>query len=233
MNLKFYTIVLSSLALIALPSCIVPSNFAHTSSPLLNTSIRVLPHGYRTVHVGGSPYYYAGNSWYRRNSYGYTRVSRPHNYYGSIGRSTGYSRGISRLPSGYRAVSYNGASYYTNGSSWYQRRGNQYYQGSRPTNYRTSYRKPTRTTFQKPVVKKAIKATKVSAPLLRNSTKRTLNFNNRNTSASNAARTSSVSRNSASSPSGTATTDAKKKSTSNSDSSQSPQRQTSRFRAFN
>ena len=133
MNMKHYMIALGSLALLVLPSCVVPSNYYGSSHSSLNTSISVLPHGYQTIYVGGSPYYYHGSTWYRRYNNRFIRSSRPSNYHGSIGRSTSYNRGLQRLPSGYNSVNISGSRYYQKGNSWYQRKGNQYYKTSRPT----------------------------------------------------------------------------------------------------
>ena len=84
----------SSLLISVLSSCVGPAHVYRDSAPLethqgsnsYNYSYRVLPVGYQTVWIGGSPYYYYGNSWYRRSNSRFIRSSRPIGYKGSIGR---------------------------------------------------------------------------------------------------------------------------------------------------
>lgn len=45
-------------------------------------SISHLPHGYRTVVVGGHRYYHHGSSWYRKSGSHYTRCASPSGYKG-------------------------------------------------------------------------------------------------------------------------------------------------------
>lgn len=132
MNMKYLTIILGSLSLLLLPSCVVPADYY--GAPSAHSSIRVLPAGYKTVYVSGSPYYYHNNYWYKPYNGRYIQSSRPRNYYGPIGRSSyNYNhQGLHRLPSGYTSTYISGSRYYHNGNSWYQRRGNQYYKTSRP-----------------------------------------------------------------------------------------------------
>ena len=89
MNVK--TILMSSIALLILPSCVDPGYYAGSSYRSGSSSYSSLPYGYRTVNVGSNPYYYSGNSWYTRNNGRYTSCARPHGYNGSIGRHSSYS----------------------------------------------------------------------------------------------------------------------------------------------
>ncbi|MDC0087999.1 hypothetical protein OAI07_00495 [Akkermansiaceae bacterium] len=97
MNIKHSIIALGSFTLLVLPSCIAPNNtYAASRVSVGASSYSTLPYGYQTVHVGGYPYYYYGNSWYRRNNGRYFRSSRPSNYNGSIGRSLSRSSSFNR-----------------------------------------------------------------------------------------------------------------------------------------
>ena len=72
-------IATTALTLMSLPSCgptIIAPPVAHPPS----LGLRVLPYGYRTVHVGGVPYYYNGSRWYRRSHGRYISCSRPRGY---------------------------------------------------------------------------------------------------------------------------------------------------------
>ena len=92
-KLMFY--VGGALLISALSSCVGPTHVYRDSAPIdtyqgANTykdSYSVLPVGYQTVWVSGAPYYFYGNSWYRRSNSRFIRSSRPIGYKGSIGRS--------------------------------------------------------------------------------------------------------------------------------------------------
>lgn len=140
MKNKFASLLICSFAILSISSCVVPDGGLMTYS---STSLSVLPTGYRTVHVGGNPYYYASNSWYRRSNDRYIGCNRPHGYSGSIGAGYGgrygHNYGLTILPSGYRTVSYGGQVFYNNGSSWYNRNGGRYHQCSAPRGYYNRY----------------------------------------------------------------------------------------------
>ncbi len=140
MNNKFISLLICSLAILSISSCVVPDGSLVNYS---SVGLRVLPTGYRTVHVGGNPYYYASNSWYRRSNGRYIGCPRPYGYRGSIGSSYngryGNNYGLTRLPSGYRTITYGGQIFYNNGSSWYNRNGGRYHQCSAPRGYYNRY----------------------------------------------------------------------------------------------
>ncbi len=140
---KTLLIALSTVILLALPSCVDPGYGYYGG-----TSYSVLPYGYSTVHVSGVPYYYYGNSWYRRSSGRYIRCSRPHGYHGTIGRHSSRHHGtigrhssrhhgITRLPRGYRSHNIGGTRYYSHGNTWYRRSGNIYHVTPRPHHSKT------------------------------------------------------------------------------------------------
>ncbi|MDB9742100.1 hypothetical protein OAB00_04550 [Akkermansiaceae bacterium] len=112
MQTKIILAILSAFAALVIPSCYIEPAYSANGpvvAPIsVNTSLRVLPYGYQTVYVGGSPYYYHGKSWYTRGGKGYIRSSRPHGYNGNIGRSVV----VSRTPYKYRPVYINGRQYY-------------------------------------------------------------------------------------------------------------------------
>ncbi len=97
-----------------------------------NRSFSTLPPGYRTIYVGGSPYYNRGSSWYRHNNGRYVRCPRPYGYSHPPRYGYGYPSGITVLPHGYRTHAYHGTLYYSHGNSWYQRRHGRYYPCRRP-----------------------------------------------------------------------------------------------------
>jgi len=147
--------VLCALVLLLLPSCADPNYYgssSYGSSYYGSSSYSTLPYGYNTVHVSGVPYYYYGNSWYRRSSGRYISCSRPHGYHGSIGHSGHhYNHGISRLPHGYRSVTVGDSRYYNHGSNWYRKSGSRYVTCARPTSYRspqTHYRHNTGSSYR-------------------------------------------------------------------------------------
>lgn len=165
--MKYCHIALSSLVLCLLSSCVVPpgyyGNGPSVRTSTVVTSLRVLPHGYRTIHVGGSPFYHHGNNWYKRHHNGYIRCDRPHNYHGSIGRHSSYhkpSYGHSRVS--YTPVYIGGTKYYRNGSSLYQRRGDRYYKTSYPRTVNHKYKSKPSQHISQPV--KTKKKVVVSAP---------------------------------------------------------------------
>lgn len=140
MKNKFISLLICSFAILSVSSCVVPDGgFGNYSS----LSLSVLPTGYRTVYVGGNPYYYVSNSWYRRSNGRYIGCPRPYGYSGSIGSSYngryGSNYGLTRLPSGYRTVTYGGQIFYNNGSSWYNRNSGRYHQCSAPRGYYNRY----------------------------------------------------------------------------------------------
>ncbi len=144
MKIKLLSLSICLVGIVALSSCVVPPGGVVTSS---SVGLSVLPRGYNTVYVGGSPYYYSRNSWYRRSGNRYIRCARPHGYHGSIGSNYssrygsryGNSYGLTRLPSGYRTIAYGGQLYFNNGSSWYRRDRGRYYSCSAPRGYHSRY----------------------------------------------------------------------------------------------
>lgn len=92
--------------------------------------IRQLPSGYRTEVIDGNNYYNHNGTYYRRQSGGYVVVEAPRSRYG---RPDGYREtSITRLPRGYREVSYRGNRYYQVDDVYYQRRGSVYVTVTRP-----------------------------------------------------------------------------------------------------
>jgi len=122
---------------LAIPSCVIDPGLAHSTHA--SVGITTLPHGYKTVTVGGSPYYFVNNSWYRRSNGRYFISSRPHGYKGSIGQSYGKSHGLAKLPHGYKSFSHSGIIYYSNGSNFYRRSNGRYIRSSRPHGYKGSF----------------------------------------------------------------------------------------------
>lgn len=144
MKIKFINSLICLISIFSISSCVNPDgSLAGYSSVSLN----VLPSGYETVYVSGSPYYYVGNTWYRRAHNGYISCPRPHGYRGSLGGSyySGYGSyygndyGLTDLPYGYQTVSYGSQIYYTSGNSWYRRSGGRYHSCSAPSGYHNNY----------------------------------------------------------------------------------------------
>jgi hypothetical protein len=132
---KILLIALSAVILLVLPSCVDPGYGYYGGSGYYgSSSYSALPYGYNTIHVSGIPYYYYGNSWYRRGSGRYIRCGRPHGYHGTIGRHSSYGRGINHLPRGYRSHNIGGSRYYSHGNTWYRRKGSNYHVTPRPKN---------------------------------------------------------------------------------------------------
>ncbi|MCP5537769.1 MAG: hypothetical protein H7A51_16235 [Akkermansiaceae bacterium] len=72
-------LAIAALMMTSLPSCgpaIIPPPVPHPPG----VGLRVLPYGYRTVYVGGVPYYYNGSHWYRRSHGRYISCPRPRGY---------------------------------------------------------------------------------------------------------------------------------------------------------
>jgi hypothetical protein len=136
MKNKCIALLICSLVSFSVSSCVLPDSGLSTYS---SSSYSVLPTGYRTVYVGGDPYYHSRDSWYRRGNDRYISCPRPHGYSGSIGSSYngryGNNYGLVQLPSGYSTVSFGGQTFYNNGSSWYNRNGGRYHQCSAPRGY--------------------------------------------------------------------------------------------------
>lgn len=74
-------ITLSALTMMLMPAC-APAIIGLPLPRPPGVGLSVLPHGYRTIHVGGVPYYHNGSHWYRRSHGGYIGCSRPHGYRG-------------------------------------------------------------------------------------------------------------------------------------------------------
>jgi hypothetical protein len=144
MKIKIINSLICLLAIISIPSCVNPDG---SLAGYTNVSLNVLPSGYQTVYVSGSPYYYVRNTWYRRAHNGYVSCPRPHGYRGSLGAGYygGYGDhsdsdyGLTHLPYGYQTVSYGSQIYYNNGNSWYRRNGGRYHVCSEPSGYYNSY----------------------------------------------------------------------------------------------
>ena len=130
MKFKTLSVVVSVFTMFTMASCVDPNAglAVYSSSTGVNTSVRVLPTGYRTVYVGGSPYFYSRNYWYTRNNGRYHRCVAPRGYtnYRSNSRyvgsgirygSSNYSRYPSRntYSSNYQRNSYSG--YHRGGES--------------------------------------------------------------------------------------------------------------------
>ncbi|MBT8036208.1 MAG: hypothetical protein KJO21_01570 [Verrucomicrobiae bacterium] len=128
---KFVMIALSSIALITLSSCVDPNIYGgsgYGSAYYSSSSYSTLPYGYRTVRVSGTPYYYYGNSWYRRSSGRYISCSRPHGYHGTIGRhSYHHSRSITHSPHRYRSPYTGSSRYSSHNKDWNHRHSNNHY----------------------------------------------------------------------------------------------------------
>jgi hypothetical protein len=77
------------------------------SALTVGSVVASLPYGYTTVEVGGSPYYYYDNVYYRSGSGGYVVVDAP---VATVFRET---------PSGYAPVVINGITYYVNNGVYY------------------------------------------------------------------------------------------------------------------
>lgn len=138
MKIPSALITLSAVALLLLPSCVVPEHYAG-SGYYTDTSLSTLPCGYRTVHVSGVPYYYYENNWYRRSGDRYINCSRPYGYKGSIGRHYHNNHEVTRLPYGYRTTIISGTRYYNHGNNWYRRSGNRYASCPKPHGHSGNY----------------------------------------------------------------------------------------------
>lgn len=132
-----------------------------TSSYQPGYRLNRLPSGYRSEVISGNNYYYHDGAYYRRDSNGYIVVDAPRTsrYYSDYDRrrssNTTYRRSdgdrddryrderyrdqhndsvrvITRLPSGYREVTYGGTRYYQAGDQFYRRQSDGYVIVSRP-----------------------------------------------------------------------------------------------------
>lgn len=143
MNHSFSLLLLTILSALSLSSCVDPNyyNSGNTgTSYSTSATFTTLPHGYRTIYVSGSPYYYCGSRWYRRSGSHYVTCARPYGYYGTVGRSHQY-HGISHLPYGCRTTYVGGHRYYTHGNTWYRKSGSRYVTCSKPSNYHSGRHK--------------------------------------------------------------------------------------------
>lgn len=119
MNHRISLPIVASLAILSLCSCVDPyygGGYSYSGSATFST----LPLGYRTIYVGGTPYYYCDNRWYRRSGGHYILCPRPLGYHGSLGKHHHYSS-ISRLPYGCRTTYVGGHRYYHHGDTWYRK----------------------------------------------------------------------------------------------------------------
>lgn len=143
MKHSFPLLLFAALGVFLLSSCVDP-NYYHTgntrTSYSTSATFTTLPHGYRTIYVSGTPYYYCGTRWYRRSGSHYVTCARPYGYYGTIGRSHHY-HGLSRLPYGCRTTYVGGHRYYTHGNTWYRKSGSRYVTCSKPSSYHSDRHK--------------------------------------------------------------------------------------------
>ncbi len=140
MKHSFPLIILASLSILSLSSCVDPNYYNTGTSYSSSTTFTALPHGYSTIYVSGTPYYHYGSRWYRRSGSHYIRCSRPYGYYGNIGQSHRY-HGISQLPSGCRTTYIGGHRYYTHGDTWYRKHGSRYVTCSKPSKHHSNRNK--------------------------------------------------------------------------------------------
>jgi hypothetical protein len=152
--------VITGMALcMGLSSCVVPYDSYGGRSATVTTyrpgyTINSLPNGYRSEIISGNTYYYNDGHYYRQGSGGYIVVDAPRSsrYYDDYGRrhqttqttrtyrdspnryESRYGQGevITRLPSGYRTVTYRGNTYYQVEDRYYRRHDNNYAIVSRP-----------------------------------------------------------------------------------------------------
>jgi acyl-coenzyme A synthetase/AMP-(fatty) acid ligase len=123
-----------------LSSCVVPYDTYGQSDVTVTTyrpgyQVTALPRGYRSEVISGTTYYYYDGHYYRRGSGGYVVVEAPRTsrYYADYGRyQQGRHQVITRLPGGYREVTYRGQRYYQVGDRYYRRQGDGYIIVSRP-----------------------------------------------------------------------------------------------------
>jgi hypothetical protein len=134
MNNAFLTSILTALGILSLSSCVDPNYYEGSYGSSSSTIFTTLPHGYSTIYVSGSPYYYYGSTWYRRSGNHYVHCSRPHGYHGNVGRPHHYN-GISSLPYGYRTTYVGGNRYYNHGSTWYRKSGSRYVTCAKPSGH--------------------------------------------------------------------------------------------------
>ena len=133
MNHQISLPIVASLAILSLCSCVDPyygGGYSYSGSATFST----LPLGYRTIYVGGTPYYYYDNRWYRRSGGHYITCPRPLGYHGSLGKHHHYSS-ISRLPYGCRTTYVGGHRYYHHGNTWYRKSGSGYVTCPKPSGH--------------------------------------------------------------------------------------------------
>lgn len=134
----------SSLAIgLSMSSCVAPYDaYGPTTVTGYSPGYRAnsLPQGYRTEIIGGNTYYYHNGAYYRSRSGSYVvvdapRSSRYYRDYDQYNRRSHRNQNvnvITRLPSGYRAVTVQGETYYQHRNSYYRRHGNGYTGVARP-----------------------------------------------------------------------------------------------------
>lgn len=146
MNHPILLPTLTALGILSLCSCVDPyygGNYSYSGSATFST----LPHGYHTIYVGGTPYYYCDNRWYRRSGSHYIICPRPHGYHGSLGSSYHY-RSVSRLPYGCRTTYVGGHRYYTHGNTWYRKSGSGYVTCQKPSGHSSHSHRGTHSSYK-------------------------------------------------------------------------------------
>jgi hypothetical protein len=146
--------VITGMALcMGLSSCVTPYDSYGGRSATVTTyrpgyTINSLPNGYRSEIISGNTYYYNDGHYYRQGSGGYFVVDAPRSsrYYDDYGRrhqttqttrtyrespnryDPRYGQGevITRLPSGYRTMTYRGNTYYQADNRYYRRNNDHY-----------------------------------------------------------------------------------------------------------
>ena len=146
MNHPILLPTLTALGILSLCSCVDPyygGGYSYSGTATFST----LPHGYHTIYVGGAPYYYCDNRWYRRSGSHYVICPRPHGYHGSLG-STHHYRSVSRLPYGYRTTYVGGHRYYAHGNTWYRKSGSGYVTCQKPSAHSSHSHRGTHSSYK-------------------------------------------------------------------------------------
>lgn len=143
-------LAIGSLALATLlVSCVDPyaqgpsNRSASVTTYRAGYEVRSLPSGYRTEVIDGDRYHVHNGTYYRPRSGRYVVVDAPRprdrGRYGRSQQDRGYNRSqqgrdvvITRLPRGYRPVTYRGVRYYQVNDVYYQQRGSGYVVVGRP-----------------------------------------------------------------------------------------------------
>lgn len=86
MKSNFLPFLAVSFIVLTLSSCVAP--YYQGVSTYSSVGVGVLPTGYRTVYVGGDPFFFSRNAWYRRSNNRFYRCPAPRGY-SNFGR---YSR---------------------------------------------------------------------------------------------------------------------------------------------